>query len=306
MTTQKLRDDNNKTELVEIVSRRAVLEGTNEVADGLNFFKHVTPPVHPHHGVYSPSICIIAQGAKEVQMGEHLFRYDPSQFLLTSFDVPVSTRIVEARPDKPFLGLKMDLEPTLIASVSVEAGVSPGKNDCVKSIDVGRLEGELLDAFVRLFRLLDCPSDYRVVSPLVIREIIYRLLMSEHGPRLRQMAAYNGHTNRIGKAVQTLRTRFNEALSIEDLARDLGMSVSSFHQHFKTATSMSPLQFQKLLRLQEARRLLLSEDVDASSAALRVGYDDASQFTREYKRLFGDPPMRDVARFKQLSAAGKS
>lgn len=306
MATKKLRDENNKNELVEILSRRAVLEGANEIVEGLNFFKHSTPPAQPHHGVYSPSICIIAQGAKEVQMGEHLFRYDPSQFLLTSFDVPVTTRIVEAHPDKPFLGLKMDLEPTLIASVSVEAGVSPGKNECVKSIDVGRLEGELLDAFCRLFRLLDCPNDFRVVSPLVLREIIYRLLISDHGPRLRQMASYNGHTNRIGKAVQTLKTRFNEPLSIEDLARELGMSVSSFHQHFKTATSMSPLQFQKLLRLQEARRLLLTEELDASTAALKVGYDDASQFTREYKRLFGDPPMRDMARFKQLSAAGKS
>jgi transcriptional regulator GlxA family with amidase domain len=115
------------------------------------------------------------------------------------------------------------------------------------------------------------------------------------------MAVFGGHTHRITKAVQTLRTKFNEPLSIEDLARDMGMSVSSFHQHFKTATSMSPLQFQKLLRLQEARRLLLSEDLDASGVAVRVGYDDASQFTREYKRLFGDPPMRDVARFKQLS-----
>ena len=306
MATEKVRDENNKSELVEILSRRAVLEGANEIVEGLNFFKHSTPPPQPHHGVYSPSICIIAQGAKEVQMGEHLFRYDPSQFLLTSFDVPVTTRIVEAQPDKPFLGLKMDLEPTLIASVSVEAGVSPGKNECVKSIDVGRLEGELLDAFVRLFRLLDCPNDFRVVSPLVLREIIYRLLISDHGPRLRQMASYNGHTNRIGKAVQTLKTRFNEPLSIEDLARELGMSVSSFHQHFKTATSMSPLQFQKLLRLQEARRLLLTEELDASTAALKVGYDDASQFTREYKRLFGDPPMRDMARFKQLSAAGRS
>lgn len=300
------RDEASRNELVQIIARRCLSDGANKMADGLNFYRHPAL-TEPLHGLYSPSICIIAQGAKEVQMGEERFRYDPAHFLLSSLDVPVITQIVEATAEKPFLGLKLDLDPALIASVSVETGVSPGRNDSsVKSIAVGKLQGDLLDAFVRLFRLLDNPGDYRVVSPLVTREIIYRLLTSEHGPRLRQMAAFGGHTNRITKAVQTLRTKFNESLSVEELARELGMSVSSFHQHFKTATSMSPLQFQKLLRLQEARRLLLTEELDASSAAVRVGYDDASQFTREYKRLFGDPPMRDIARFKQLSsAAGK-
>lgn len=140
-----------------------------------------------------------------------------------------------------------------------------------------------------------------MVSPLVRREIVYRLLTSEQGPRLRQMAVFGGNAHRIAKAVQVLRSKFNEPLSVEQLASDMGMSVSSFHQHFKNATSMSPLQFQKMLRLQEARRLLISEDVDASSAAVRVGYEDASQFTREYKRLFGNPPMRDVSQLKQLT-----
>lgn len=306
MTQIDPRDDSNRIELVEILRRRCVNEGANSMAEGLNFYRH-TALTQPFHGLYSPSMCIIAQGAKQVQMGEELFRYDPSHFLLCSLDVPVVSQVVEASAEVPYLGLKLDLDPTLIASVSVEAGVSPGRNDSsVKSIAVGKLQGDLLDAFVRLFHLLDNPADYRVISPLVTREIIYRLLISEHGPRLRQMAVFGGHTNRITKAVQTLRTKFNEPLSIEDLASELGMSASSFHQHFKMATSMSPLQFQKQLRLQEARRLLLTEDLDASSAAVRVGYDDASQFTREYKRLFGDPPMRDVGRFKQLSSAGKS
>ena len=306
MYSDDRRSETNKIELVEILRRRCTSEGTNNVAEGLNFFKH-SGPTQPFHGLYSPSICIIAQGAKEVQMGEELFRYDPENFLLSSLDVPVVSQVVEASSEIPFLGLKLDLDPTLITSVSVETGVLPGRNDSsVKSIAVGKLQGDLLDAFVRLFRLLDSPEDYRVISPLVIREIIYRLLVSEHGPRLRQIAVFGGQSNRIAKAVQRLRMKFTESLSIEDLAGELGMSVSSFHQHFKTATSMSPLQFQKMLRLQEARRLLLAEDIDASSAAIRVGYDDASQFTREYKRLFGDPPMRDVARFKQLSAAGRS
>lgn len=302
MSPNDQRNVTNRKELVQIIARRCASDGANKMAEGLQFYRH-PGRTEPLHGLYSPSICIIAQGAKEVQMGEERFRYDPAHFLLCSLDVPVVTQIVEATSQTPFLGLKLDLDPTLIASVSVETGVSPGRNDSsVKSIAVGKLQGDLLDAFVRLFRLLDDPDDYRVVSPLVTREIIYRLLISDHGPRLRQMAVFAGQTNRITKAVQTLRVKFNESLSIEDLARDLGMSVSSFHQHFKTATSMSPLQFQKLLRLQEARRLLLTEELDASSAAVRVGYDDASQFTREYKRLFGAPPMRDIARFRQLSS----
>ncbi len=305
MNPNDQRDEANRIELVEIVARRCANDGANKQSEGLNFYRH-PDPTQPLHGLYSPSICIIAQGAKEVQMGEERYRYDPAHFLLCSLDVPVVTQVVEATLEKPFLGLKFDLDPALIASVSVETGVAPGRTDSsVQSIAVSQLQGDLLDAFVRLFRLLDNPTDYHVISPLVTREIIYRLLITDQGPRLRQMASFGGHTHRITKAVQTLRTRFSEALSIEDLARDLGMSVSSFHQHFKTATSMSPLQFQKLLRLQEARRLLLTEELDASTAAVRVGYDDASQFTREYKRLFGDPPMRDVGRFKQLSSPAR-
>lgn len=166
---------------------------------------------------------------------------------------------------------------------------------------VTRLPDSLLDAFVRYLRLLDTPDDYRVVSPMVVREIIYRVLKSDQGPRLRQMATIGGATNRVTRAVQILRSRFNEPINVEDLAQELGMSPSSFHHHFKTATSMSPLQFQKTLRLQEARRLLMSEDVDANLVASRVGYEDASQFSREYKRTFGEPPKRDAGRFKQLA-----
>jgi AraC-like DNA-binding protein len=310
MNRNEQRAKSNRDELVERLGAACIKEGANEAAAepalGLQFYRY-SGKTQPNHGVYVPSICVVAQGAKEVQFGDERLRYDPANYLLISLDVPVVSQVVEATPEKPYLALKLDLEPTHIASVMVESGVSAGRTDSsVKSMAVSYLEDDLLDAFVRLIRLLDDPDEFRVVSPLVIREIIYRILKSEQGPRLRQMAVFGGHTHRITKAVQKLRTRFAESLSIEDLAHELGMSVSSFHQHFKTATSMSPLQFQKLLRLQEARRLLLSEDLDASGAAVRVGYDDASQFTREYKRLFGDPPMRDVGRFKQVaSSAGK-
>jgi AraC-like DNA-binding protein len=303
MNRKDQRIEANREELVERLGRRCTSDGANEIAEGLNFYRY-SRPTQPTHGLYLPSICVVAQGAKEVQLAEERFRYDSAHFILISLDVPVISQVVEATPKRPYLGLRLELDPTLIASVGFETGVSPGRTDSsVKSIAVSQMNDDLLDAFVRLIRLLDSPADYRVVSPLVTREIIYRLSISDQGPRLRQMAVFGGHTHRITKAVQILRTRFNESLSIDHLARDLGMSVSSFHQHFKTATSMSPLQFQKLLRLQEARRLLLTEDMDASSAAVRVGYDDTSQFSREYKRLFGDPPMRDAGRFKQLAGA---
>lgn len=292
----------NKDELALRLTNKCNTDGPTEVARGMTFYRY-SAVSGPNHGVYSPAVCVVAQGAKEVHFREERLRYDPANFLLISLDVPVVSRVVEASPAKPYLGLKLDLDPTLIASVMVECGALAARSSSsVSAMDVSHMPDDLLDAFVRLIRLLDNPDEFRIVSPMVTKEIVYRLLRSEQSARLRQMASFGDTTNRISKAVQTLRNRFNQPLSIEELASELGMSVSSFHQHFKTATSMSPLQFQKLLRLQEAKRLLLSDGLDASTAAVKVGYEDASQFTREYKRLFGEPPMRDVARFKKLAA----
>ncbi len=303
MSKNDKRAEANREELVERLRNGCTSEGQNDVVESLQFFRY-SNPTQPKHGLYSPSMCVVAQGAKEVTLGEERLRYDTANYLLISLDVPVVSQVVDATPTKPYLGLKLDFDPATIASVIVEAGITAGRNDTsVKSMAVSNLEDDLLDAYVRLLRLIDNPDDYRVVSPMVIREIIYRVLKSEQGARLRQMAVFGGHTHRITKAVQILRTKYNQNLNMETLAQELGMSVSSFHQHFKTATSMSPLQFQKTLRLQEARRLLLTEDIDASSAAEIVGYDDASQFSREYKRTFGEPPKRDVGRFKQLASA---
>lgn len=302
MKAEEERTSENRVELAELIASHCKGEGILEAAEGLALVR-LSSPTPPHHGLYSPAICVIAQGAKEVQLGDERYRYDPAHYLICALDVPIISQVVEATPEKPYLSLKLNLDPALVASVSIETSVSPKSDNSVRAMNVNELHGDLLDAFVRLVRLLEKPADYMAISPMVLREIIYRLLATDEGPRLRQMAVFGGHTNRIAKAVDTLKTKFDQDLRIEDLARDLGMSVSSFHQHFKTATSMSPLQFQKQLRLQEARRLLLFEGFDASSAAERVGYDDASQFSREYKRLFGDPPTRDLARFKQLSPA---
>ncbi|WP_320073073.1 AraC family transcriptional regulator [Nostoc sp. MG11] len=252
------------------------------------------------HSVSIPAFCAIAQGSKEVLLGSDRYQYDPMHYLLATAELPVISQILEASKEKPYLSVRLDLDPALVSSVMVEAGhLLSQRGANVKAIDVSPLEVNLLDAMVRLVRLLDSPAEAHVLASLIKREIIYRLLIGEQGSRLRHIAVLGGYTHYIARAVERLRKDFNEPLRIENIARELGMSVSGFHHHFKSVTAMSPLQFQKQLRLQEARRLMLGENLDATSAAYRVGYDDASHFNREYKRLFGTPPMRDVERLRE-------
>ena len=243
---------------------------------------------------------MIAQGSKEYLLGESRYRYDPFHYLLVTVDLPHVSQVLEASKQRPYLSLRLSLAPTLVGEVMVEAGhPSPRDHADVRAIDVSPLDVDLLDASVRLMRLLDAPAEARVLMPLITREIIYRLLVGEQGTRLRHLAILGGYTSSIARAVERLRRDFNQPLRIESLARELGMSVSGLHHHFKAVTAMSPSQFQKQLRLQEARRLMLGEDLDAASAAYRVGYHDASHFNREYKSLFGVPPMRDVQRLRE-------
>ena len=209
--------------------------------------------------------------------------------------------------ERPYLSFRLELDPALVGSVMVEAGhLSSQSRGDVRAIDVSPLDADLLDAAVRLVRLLDSPAEARVLRPLITREIVYRLLMGDQGNRLRHLALLGGHTDSIAGAIERLRRDFNQPLRIDSLAQELGMSVSGFHHHFKAVTAMSPLQFQKQLRLQEARRLMLGEELDAASAGYRVGYGDASHFTREYKRLFGAPPMRDVERLREAAMESAS
>jgi len=246
---------------------------------------------------------VIAQGSKEVWLGDDCYRYDADHYLITAAALPTATRITEASEERPYLGVVLGLDPALVGSVMVEAGhPAPREHAAVRAFDVSPLEAGLLDAVVRLVGLLDSPAEEaRFLRPLVTREIVFRLLMGEQGGRLRQIAALGGHAHRIARALERLREDFDRPLRIEDVARESGMSVSGFHHHFKAVTAMSPLQFQKRMRLQEARRLMLGEDLDAGSAGRRVGYGDASQFTREYKRLFGAPPMRDAERLREAA-----
>jgi len=287
--------------LAERIGRAIPEDGTREPLAGLHLFRSSTPS-ELLHGVSKPSFCVIAQGSKQVVLGDSVFRYDPAHYLLATVELPVVGQILEASPERPYLSLRLDLDPALVGSVMVEAGHLASRNPGdVRALDVSPLDPNLLDAVVRLMRLLDSPAEVRIVRPLITREIVYRLLMGEQGNRLRQMALLGGHTDLIAEAVERLRRNFDQPLRIDTLAREVGMSVSGFHHHFKAVTAMSLLQFQKQIRLQEARRIMLGENLDAASAGYRVGYDDASQFSREYKRLFGQPPVRDVERLREAA-----
>ncbi len=291
----------NRDELTERIAQAIRHDGTIEPHKGLHF-NCSSFPSEPCHSVSVPAFCVIAQGSKEVFLGNDRYQYDPMHYLLATVELPIVSQILEASKEQPYLSLRFDLDPILVGSVMVEAGYpSPQSRANVKAIDVSLLNAPLLDAIVRLIRLLDAPAEARVLMPLIAREIIYRLLMGEQGSRLRHIAVLGGYTHHMARAIERLRKDFKEPLRIESIARELGMSVSGFHHHFKSVTAMSPLQFQKQLRLQEARRLMLGESLDATSAAYRVGYDDASHFNREYKRLFGAPPMRDVERLREAA-----
>ncbi len=290
----------NREELVERIGRAIPEDGVIQPLQGLHLGRLSTPSERIH-SVLEPSFCVIAQGSKVVFLGDTRYQYDPFNYLLTTLELPRVSQVLEASRERPYLSLRLELSPTLVGSVMVETGqpVSSSRADA-RAIDVSPLDADLLDAVVRLVRLLDSPAEARVLMPLITREIIYRLLMGDQGDRLCHLTVSGGYsTPNIVKAVERLRQDFDQPVRIEDLAQELGMSVSSFHHHFKSVTALSPLQFQKRLRLQEARRLMLGEDLDATSVAYRVGYNDAAHFNREYKSLFGEPPVRDVQRLRE-------
>jgi AraC-like DNA-binding protein len=294
-----------RDELAELIGRAIREDGTIEPLKGLHL-NRASSPREPLHSVYDPVFCVIAQGSKEVFLNNERYLYDSCHYLLVTAELPLVSHVVDASKERPYLSLRLELDPTLVSSVMVEADhPSPQNHADVRAINVSSLDAGLLDAVVRLVRLVDTPTETPFLAPLITREIVYRLWMGEQGDRLRYIAALSGYTPHITKAIERLHKDFDQPLRIDSIARELGMSVSGFHHHFKAVTAMSPLQFQKRLRLQEARRLMLGEGLDAASAAYRVGYHDASYFNREYKSLFGLPPMRDMGRLRE-SARGSA
>lgn len=288
-------------EMGERIARLIPIDGWTDPLPGIRVSRF-SSPMEEVYADSKPAFCVVAQGAKEISLGGRTYRYDAHHYLLATVEMPVTNIMLAPSADEPFLAMRFELDPALVGSVMVEAGlVAPATHDETKALGVSPLEPELLDATLRLMRLLDTPKDQRILLPLVSREIVYRLLVGDQGHRLRHLPAPTGHTGRIARALERLREEFDQPLRIEDLARDIGMSSTRFHHHFKCVTDMSPLQFQKGLRLQEARRLMLSEELDAATAGYRVGYEDPSHFSRDYKRHFGESPMRDVERLRTVT-----
>lgn len=288
-----------RMELVERMTRAISNDELKEVYPNI-FLARSSKLTERLHSVFRPAFCIIAQGSKQVLLGDELFRYDSGKYLISTVDLPIVSHVAEASEEKPYLSFKISLDPAIVASVMMESGIEFKKTGAnIKAMDVSPIDADLLDAVVRLSRLLDTPDEMQILAPLIIREVIFRLLKGNQGVRLGHLIAAAGDTRRISKAIGHLRENIAEPLRIEEIARELGMSVSGFHHHFKSVTAMSPLQFQKQIRLQEARRLMLGEDFDAASAGFRVGYDDPSYFSRDYKKLFGAPPQRDIAQLRR-------
>jgi AraC-like DNA-binding protein len=252
------------------------------------------------HALSLPSLCIAAQGAKTVIVGQDLYEYDASRMIVFSVALPVAAQITQASHPEPYLALKLDLDPHKIAELVLK--VYPHGLPLVQersAVYVTPMDASIVSAAARLMDCLAQPGDVELLAPLVMDEILIRLLRSPIGVRIAQMGFAESSVHRVAKAISWLRENFSQPMKVEDLAELVHMSVSSFHEHFKSVTSMSPLHYQKVLRLQEARRLMLSTIVDARTASQRVGYLSASQFSREYSRFFGSAPTKDIARLRQ-------
>jgi AraC-like DNA-binding protein len=256
-------------------------------------------PTLPVGVLYQPMLCIVAQGAKRTLLGDTIVGYSAGQYLVVSVDLPITGSVIQASPDAPYLALSLALDPAVLADMLLTL---PGaaQDAPLPGLAVSPMTPDLLDAAVRLLRLLDRPADIPMLAPLAEREILYRLLTGAQAPMLRQIALAHSRLAQVGQAIGWIRSHFAEPLRIDDVAQRANMSASTFHRHFKAVTAMSPLQYQKQIRLQEARRLLLAGQADAASIGFSVGYESPSQFSREYARLFGQPPLRDAVRLRSL------
>lgn len=250
------------------------------------------------HGVSTPMLAIVVQGKKGAALGEEIYRYGEAQYLVVSVDQPISGFIIEATPERPFLGFKLDLDPReLCEIIAIQTTVIADKKETsVRGFFVSTADVSLLDCALRLTRILDTPQDISILAPMMIREIYYRLLIGEQSEAVRQIATSGSNMQRISAVIQSIKVDFAKPMRVADLAEQASMSPSSFHHHFKQVTSMSLLQYQKQIRLLEARRLMLAENYNAITAGDRVGYESPSQFSREYARLFGSPPIQDIER----------
>lgn len=296
--------------LAALISAHAPSDGRFELhVPGVSAVRFSQTNTHLVHAVVGPVLCVVAQGAKSVMLGQEVYEYDASRLLIFSVDLPVSGQVTRASRTEPFLCLRMELDPRRIAELVLKVypdGLSQIQES--RGVYVTQADGGIVNAAVRLVELAANPADAELLAPLVVDEMLIRLLRSRVGVRVAQIGLANSSMHKIAKAISWLRANFNQPLKVEELAGLAHMSLSSFHQYFKSFTSMSPLQFQKTLRLQEARRLMLSTTLDVAAAGRQVGYLSASQFSRDYCRFFGSAPARDISRLREqvFAAAGVS
>lgn len=291
--------DSNIKLLAESISRLTAQEDYCPTkVPGLTVFKKTVANT-PMAGVYEPSVCLIAQGAKRVQLGEDSYSYDTRHYLFSGVHLPVVAQVTDASVEHPYLGLKLTFDYAEITQLMVDAQLSPPKGPLIgRGMATGTLTLAFISAFQRLIDLADDEASIPMLAPLIRREIFYRLLIGEQGDTLRQLAVMGTQTHQVAKAISWLKANFNQAIRIEEVASIAHMGVSTFHHHFRNMTAMSPLQFVKQLRLQEARRLMLVEYQDAASAAFQVGYESPSQFSREYSRFYGSSPARHISELR--------
>ncbi|MEG6509668.1 AraC family transcriptional regulator [Methyloligella sp. 2.7D] len=290
-----------QTEFAALIDRYAKRDGVNPTPIPRLALVRSEMATMPLHGVFEAALCIIAQGSKRALLGDQVLTYDENKFLVISVDVPAIGQIIEASPEKPYLCVVLHLDRETLASLLLdEANGTARPQAPAPALAVSTVTPEFTDAVVRLLKLLAAPEDIPVLAPLAEREILFRLLQGEQGARVREIALADSRLQRINRAIQWIREHYAEPFRIDDLAAMSGMSASALHSHFKAVTTMSPLQYQKELRLREARRLMLIGERDAATASFDVGYSSPSQFSREYRRLFGLPPQRDIERLREL------
>jgi len=292
-----------RQELLRTIVRHAKKDDFSMTAiPGLGL-SHREAPTEQTGYIHEPSLCLVVQGAKRLLLGEEVFSYDADHYLIVSVDLPVVGQILDASPEKPFLAMVLKLDPRMISQLLVDGNLpQPRTQQTSRGMAVSRVTLSMLCAFQRLLDLLDQQEDIPILAPLVQREIVYRLLMGEQGPRLRQMGATGTQSNQLTQAIDWLKKNYTQPLRVDDLAAHASMSTSTFHRHFRELTAMSPLQFQKRLRLHEARRIMFTDHLDATSVAFQVGYESSTQFNREYSRVFGAPPLRDIKSLRQQAA----
>ncbi|MCM2998305.1 MULTISPECIES: AraC family transcriptional regulator [Paenibacillus] len=254
-----------------------------------------TAKSEPIHSMYAPSLCFIVQGAKSAALGQEIYHYNPTTYLVTSVHLPIKSEITEASPEVPFIGLHLEFTPDQILDILQHTDLAwPEESEPGSGIFVGKTNSQLLDALLRLVKLFDQPAEIPILAPLITREILFRVLQGEQGHLVKQFAVIGSQAHAIAKAIQLIHRDYSKPLRVEELAKEVNMAASSFHKHFKQVTALSPLQYQKRIRLQEARHLMISEKMGAADAAFQVGYESPSQFSREYARLYGLPPKSDL------------